>query len=69
MSFISKEFYSVEQGAELLGCSIDDLIHWATFGCIRLHVKIDGAVGLVNDYLSDESISFMESLVYEVNRP
>lgn len=67
MSFISKEFYPISQVVDLLECSVDDIIHWATFGCIRLHVKIDGSVGLVNDYLSDESIGFMESLVYETS--
>lgn len=54
-----RDFYSTERAAELLGCELDDLVHWAMNGCIRLYVKIDGAKGMlleqeiedvINDY-------------------
>lgn len=59
-----RDFYSTERAAELLGCELDDLVHWAMNGCIRLYVKIDGAKGMlleqdVEDVINDYDFESM----------
>lgn len=44
-----KEFYPITQAAELLECSVEDLVHWAMTGCIMLYIKIERAEGVLID--------------------
>lgn len=49
-----REYYPIERAAELLGCTIDDLIHWAMVGSIRLYIKIEFAYGLLDEVSFDD---------------
>lgn len=49
-----RDYYPIGRAAELLECTIDDLVHWAMVGCIRLYIKIDHAYGLLNEVSLDE---------------
>ncbi|EBL5122479.1 hypothetical protein NF98_12160 [Salmonella enterica subsp. enterica serovar Rubislaw] len=49
-----REYYPIGRAAELLECTIDDLVHWAMVGCIRLYIKIDHAYGLLDGISLDE---------------
>ncbi|HCM6303781.1 TPA: hypothetical protein N3Z72_002036 [Salmonella enterica subsp. enterica serovar 6,14:y:1,7] len=49
-----RDYYPIGRAAELLECTIDDLVHWAMVGCIRLYIKIDHAYGLLNEVSIDE---------------
>lgn len=54
-----REFYPIARAAELLECTVDDLIHWAMAGCIGLYLKIDyaeGEIGITDSY-ADVDIS------------
>lgn len=42
-----REYYTVDRASELLGCTVDDLIHWAMVGCIRIYIKVDHAYGVL----------------------
>ncbi|EJB6840901.1 hypothetical protein MSD03_003983 [Salmonella enterica] len=42
-----REYYPIERAAELLECTIDDLIHWATVGYIRVYLNVEQAYGTV----------------------
>ncbi|HGB5416235.1 TPA: hypothetical protein ACIVQF_001815, partial [Salmonella enterica subsp. enterica serovar Muenchen] len=48
MTLPLREYYPIERAAELLECTVDDLIHWAMVGSIRLYIKIDFAYGLLH---------------------
>ena len=56
MSLPLREYYTIERAAELLGCTSDDLVHWAMIGCIRLNIKIEQAVGILLDVDIDDSL-------------
>ncbi|RSB30292.1 hypothetical protein [Enterobacter cloacae] len=56
MSLPLREYYTVARAAELLGCTSDDLVHWAMIGCIRLNIKIDQAVGILLGVDIDDSL-------------
>lgn len=49
-----RDYYPIGRAAELLECTIDDLVHWAIVGCIRLYIKIDHAYGLLSEVSLDE---------------
>lgn len=42
-----RDFYTINRASELLGCSVDDLIHWARVGCIRIYIKVENAYGVL----------------------
>lgn len=42
-----REYYSVVRAAELLGCKVDDLLHWASIGAIKLYVSFEEGRGYV----------------------
>lgn len=48
MSLPLREYYTVNRASELLGCTPDDLIHWAMVGCIRIYIKVDHAYGILD---------------------
>lgn len=49
-----REYYPIERAAELLECTIDDLIHWAMNGCIRIYLRVEHGYALVyKEPLSD----------------
>ncbi|EOZ4483756.1 hypothetical protein ACQLT9_000381 [Salmonella enterica subsp. diarizonae] len=49
-----REYYPIERASELLECTVDDLIHWATNGCIRIYLRIEHGYALVyKEPLSD----------------
>ncbi|EBJ8357645.1 hypothetical protein D0W10_14440 [Salmonella enterica] len=41
-----REYYPLDRAAELLECTIDDLIHWASFGYINLCIKLKNVDGV-----------------------
>ncbi|ECI3885705.1 hypothetical protein AHV09_02080, partial [Salmonella enterica subsp. enterica] len=41
-----REYYPIERAAELLECTVDDLIHWAKFDRIRLCIYLDETPGM-----------------------
>lgn len=43
-----REYYPIGRAAELLECTIDDLVHWASTGCIRLFIKTNKSIGFVS---------------------
>ncbi|EFV4531334.1 hypothetical protein HQS73_004009 [Salmonella enterica] len=47
MSLPLREYYTIDRASELLGCTVDDLIHWAMVGCIRIYIKVERAYGVV----------------------
>ncbi|EEG0814204.1 hypothetical protein GWB67_08805 [Salmonella enterica] len=49
-----RDYYPIGRAAELLECTIDDLVHWAMVGCIRLYIKIDHAYGLLKEVSLDD---------------
>ncbi|WP_434666504.1 hypothetical protein ACMYSO_18050 [Klebsiella sp. B345] len=42
-----REYYSVVRAAELLGCKVEDLFHWASIGAIKLFVSFEEGHGYV----------------------
>lgn len=60
MSLPLREYYPIKRAAELLGVTIDDLIHWAMVGCIRVYTKIDHAYGRIPDKWLDEFDSIQD---------
>lgn len=42
-----REYYSVVRAAELLGCKVEDLLHWASIGAIKLYVSFEEGRGYV----------------------
>lgn len=42
-----REYYSVVRAAELLGCKVEDLLHWASIGAINLYVSFEEGHGYV----------------------
>ncbi|EDJ9085820.1 hypothetical protein GFI45_12265 [Salmonella enterica subsp. enterica] len=42
-----REYYQIERAAELLECTVGDLTHWASTGCIRLFIKTNKSIGFV----------------------
>ncbi|MDE8753852.1 hypothetical protein PZA22_04925 [Pectobacterium polaris] len=42
-----REYYSVKRAAELLGCEVGDLFHWASIGAIKLYVSFENGTGFV----------------------
>lgn len=48
MTLPLRDYYPIERAAKLLDCDIDDLIHWAVTGCIRICIKIESAYGVLN---------------------
>ncbi|EGD1848923.1 hypothetical protein IAH56_002373 [Salmonella enterica subsp. enterica serovar Bareilly] len=43
-----RDYYPIERAAELLECTVDDLIHWAIIGCIRVYIKIYDVNGKIH---------------------
>ncbi|ELY7055859.1 hypothetical protein SNT90_003930 [Salmonella enterica] len=43
-----REYYPIGRAAELLECTVDDLIHWATVGYIRVYLNVEQAYGTVS---------------------
>ncbi len=43
-----REYYTIDRASELLECTVDDLIHWAMVGCIRIYIKVDHAYGILD---------------------
>ncbi|EBJ7121569.1 hypothetical protein DY703_05130 [Salmonella enterica] len=48
MSLPLRDYYPIGRAAQLLECTVDDLIHWAMVGCIRLYLKVEHSYGLLN---------------------
>lgn len=48
MTLPLRDYYPIERAAKLLCCDIDDLIHWAVTGCIRICIEIESAYGVLN---------------------
>ncbi|AOR63216.1 hypothetical protein IG605_019240 [Pectobacterium quasiaquaticum] len=42
-----REYYPVKRAAELLGCEVGDLFHWASIGAIKLYVSFENGTGFV----------------------
>ncbi|WP_156183743.1 hypothetical protein [Chromobacterium sp. LK1] len=42
-----REYHRLEQGATILGCTTDDLIHWAAHGAITLYANLYGQITLL----------------------
>ncbi|WP_224717764.1 hypothetical protein [Pectobacterium versatile] len=42
-----REYYPVKRAAELLGCDVSDLFHWASIGAIKLYVSFENGTGFV----------------------
>ncbi|EAX6624802.1 hypothetical protein BIB81_17100 [Salmonella enterica] len=45
-----REYYPIGRAAELLDCTLDDLIHWAITKRISMYIKIDSAYGIIDEY-------------------
>lgn len=68
-----REYYTIDRASELLGCTVDDLIHWAMVGCIRIYIKVDHAYGILDCLDSRELVGYgdfaevMEGTEYKNN--
>ncbi|HAT2213404.1 TPA: hypothetical protein I8438_005292 [Serratia marcescens] len=54
-----REYYPVARAAELLGCKIEDLFHWASVGGINIYLSIELGMGYMhfcneNDELEEQ---------------
>lgn len=45
-----REYYPIGRAAELLDCTLDDLMHWAITKRISMYIKIDSAYGVIDEY-------------------
>ncbi|MDU7134747.1 MAG: hypothetical protein E6325_25625 [Enterobacteriaceae bacterium] len=61
-----REYYSVARAAELLGCKVEDLLHWASIGAIKLYIEFDEGNGYVKFRDNSDEIQYMHS-IYPVN--
>ena len=48
MALLLRDYYPVARAANLLGCEVNDLFHWARRGYIELYAYIDSACGVVH---------------------
>ncbi|EJB2592448.1 hypothetical protein MT629_003338 [Salmonella enterica] len=55
-----REYYPIGRAAELLECTVDDLIHWAMSGCIRIYLRIEHGYALVHKEPLSELIGFKD---------
>ncbi|MGQ5912418.1 hypothetical protein ACUNH5_25400 [Serratia sp. IR-2025] len=67
MSLPLKEFYPISQVADLLSCTIDDLVHWASIGSLRLYIKVEGAIGIINNYITEDTEYFIQDIINETS--
>ncbi len=49
------EYCKLERSAELLGCHINDLLHWAEINAIQLCLKIDWMPAVIETYNTNDS--------------
>ncbi|EIW3592121.1 TPA: hypothetical protein G8W07_002865 [Salmonella enterica] len=45
-----REYYPLDRAAELLECTVDDLIHWAKLNKINLCVMLENVIGYISIY-------------------
>ena len=43
-----REYYRIHRAAELLECKVEDLLHWASIGAIKLYVSFEHGNGYVH---------------------
>lgn len=55
-----REYYPIERAAELLGCTIDDLIHWAEVGSIQLCIKLNNAFGTLGKFAFGHLVNYID---------
>ncbi|EAP5826857.1 hypothetical protein EIN11_05410 [Salmonella enterica] len=55
-----REYYPIARAAELLECTIDDLIHWAMNGCIRIYLRVEHGYALVYEEPLSDIIGFKD---------
>lgn len=48
MALPLREYYPISRAAELLGCDMGDLLHWAEIGAINLYIPFDRGTGYVH---------------------
>ncbi|EOK1544941.1 hypothetical protein ACJ22D_004756 [Escherichia coli] len=56
MALPLREFYPITRAAELLGCTVDDFIHWAMTGNIRLYILIEDGYCYVEPFCADNFV-------------
>ncbi|EMB7581192.1 hypothetical protein VAD58_002541 [Escherichia coli] len=56
MALPLRDFYPIKRAADLLGCTVDDCIHWAITGYLRLHLQVDCAYGMALSFDAEEYI-------------
>ena len=59
MALPLRDYYPVTRAANLLGCEVNDLFHWARRGYIELYAYIDSACGVVHIHELDYFLPFI----------
>ncbi|ECX4751537.1 hypothetical protein F6B59_24325, partial [Salmonella enterica] len=60
MSLPLREYYPIERAAELLGCTIDDLVHWAEVGSIQLCIKLNNSFGTLGKFAFGHLVNYID---------
>ncbi|GKN10117.1 hypothetical protein NUKP76_52860 [Klebsiella variicola] len=47
-----REYYRIHRAADLLKCEVEDLLHWASIGAIKLYTTFESGSGFVR-FLGD----------------
>ncbi|EIW2794143.1 hypothetical protein MB851_003760 [Escherichia coli] len=63
MALPLRDYYPVTRAANLLGCEVNDLFHWARRGYIELYAYIDSACGVVHMHELDYFLPFIDQEV------
>ncbi|EIZ2109985.1 TPA: hypothetical protein P5S16_003008 [Salmonella enterica subsp. enterica serovar Concord] len=61
-----RDYYPAERAAELLGCTIDDLICWGEKGQIRLCIRLNKIAGFLKIY---NPLVFYDGLITDLGLP
>lgn len=56
-----REYYPVTRAAELLECKVEDLLHWASIGAIKLYIEFDEGNGYVKFHDNSDEIQYINS--------
>lgn len=64
------EFCNLQKASNMLGCSVDDLFHWAEINAISLSLRLDYFPGFLSfDHVGGkDSAELFESLISEYNQ-
>ncbi|MEQ9903134.1 hypothetical protein [Pectobacterium aroidearum] len=64
MAMPLRQYYPINRAAELLGCNVGDLLHWASVGGIDLYISIEHGTGYV--YFKNGEDELKDKYTYEL---